>query len=92
MQEVRNPQLWKCAKKLTAKGLTFIGGHPMAGSHKSGVSAARAILFENAFYLLTPDKQCESEKVNVLIEWLKGTKAKFITISPEEHDYLNRCD
>ena len=44
------------AKNLTDKGLTFIGGHPMAGSHKSGVSAARALLFENAFYLLTPDK------------------------------------
>ena len=28
------------AKKLASKGVTFIGGHPMAGSHKSGVSAA----------------------------------------------------
>jgi prephenate dehydrogenase len=76
------------SKNLTDKGLTFIGGHPMAGSHKSGVSAARALLFENAFYLLTPDKHMEVEKVNVLKEWLKGTKAKFITISPEEHDFL----
>ena len=76
------------AKKLASKGVTFIGGHPMAGSHKSGVSAAKALLFENAFYLLTPDKHIEEEKITVLKEWLKGTKAKFITISPQEHDFL----
>ena len=76
------------AKKLASRGVTFIGGHPMAGSHKSGVSAARALLFENAFYLLTPDKNVEPKRVQLLIEWLKGTKAKFITLSPGEHDYL----
>ena len=78
----------KRADKLIDKGITFIGGHPMAGSHKSGVAAARALLFENAFYLLTPPNKVSVEKVNVLKEWLKGTNAKFITISPEEHDYL----
>ncbi len=78
----------KRADKLIDKGITFIGGHPMAGSHKSGVAAARALLFENAFYLLTPPNKVSEEKVNVLKEWLKGTNAKFITISPEEHDYL----
>lgn len=78
----------KRADKLIDKGITFIGGHPMAGSHKSGVAAARALLFENAFYLLTPPNKVSVEKVNVLKEWLKGTNAKFITITPEEHDYL----
>jgi prephenate dehydrogenase len=78
----------KNAKKLTEKGITFIGGHPMAGSHKSGVSAARPLLFENAFYLLTPDKDIKKEKINELKEWLKGTKAKFLIVSPEEHDLL----
>ena len=78
----------KKAKKLKEKGITFIGGHPMAGSHKSGVSAARPLLFENAFYLLTPDKDIRKEKINELKEWLKGTKAKFIIVSPEEHDLL----
>ncbi|WP_071395586.1 prephenate dehydrogenase [Bacillus tuaregi] len=81
-------EIVKRADKLTAKGITFIGGHPMAGSHKSGVSAARELLFENAFYLLTPEKHMPEEKIELLKLWLKGTKAKFIVTSPEEHDYL----
>lgn len=76
------------AENLRKKGITFIGGHPMAGSHKSGVIAAKAILFENAFYLLTPQKHIQEEAIERLKLWLEGTKAKFISMSPEEHDYL----
>ncbi|WP_449536740.1 prephenate dehydrogenase [Ferdinandcohnia sp. Marseille-Q9671] len=69
-------------------GVTFIGGHPMAGSHKSGVAAAKEHLFENAFYIFTPIKQDSSSKQGVeqLKILLKGTKANFVTMSPEEHD------
>jgi len=76
------------AKSLYDREITFIGGHPMAGSHKSGVSAAKEILFENAFYLLTPQEHIEDSKVEILKSWLIGTKAKFLTITPENHDYL----
>lgn len=76
------------AKSLKERGITFIGGHPMAGSHKSGVSAAKEILFENAFYLLTPKEHIDDSKVKILKSWLIGTKAKFLTITPENHDYL----
>ncbi|MBY0096552.1 prephenate dehydrogenase [Mesobacillus maritimus] len=73
---------------LYEKGVCFIGGHPMAGSHKSGITASKKILFENAFYLFTPTSAIEPEKIEVLKSWLKGTNAKFLTVSPEEHDYL----
>jgi prephenate dehydrogenase len=78
----------KQASCLTDKGITFIGGHPMAGSHKSGVSAAKKILFENAFYLLTKENGAKHGDVEVLKSWLAGTKAKFLNVTDEEHDYL----
>ncbi len=70
------------------RGITFIGGHPMAGSHKSGVTAAKSILFENAFYILTPEDHISDSKLQELQNWLSGTKARFISLSPQEHDYL----
>jgi prephenate dehydrogenase len=73
---------------LREKNITFIGGHPMAGSHKSGVFAAKSILFENAFYLLTPTEDVQETHIQSLKGLLSGTKAKFLQISAEEHDYL----
>ncbi|TXL57856.1 prephenate dehydrogenase [Cerasibacillus terrae] len=78
----------KASTILRENGITFIGGHPMAGSHKSGVIAAKERLFENAFYLLTPTDGIPMEKVEQLKEWLAGTNAKFLHISPKEHDYI----
>lgn len=73
---------------LRESGITFIGGHPMAGSHKSGVRAAKELLFENAYYLLTPTKDVAEDKVAELRTWLSGTNAKFLVLSPNEHDEI----
>jgi prephenate dehydrogenase (EC 1.3.1.12) len=71
------------------KNVTFIGGHPMAGSHKSGVIAAKSHLFENAFYVLTPFEEDANPKEIALTKmWLAGTKANFITMSATEHDLV----
>jgi prephenate dehydrogenase len=73
---------------LSDKGIAFIGGHPMAGSHKSGVAAAKDLLFENAYYILTPAEETSDDRVAALEEWLKGTRAKFLTMKAREHDEL----
>ena len=68
--------------------MNFIGGHPMAGSHKTGVESAKAHLFENAFYMLTPMNHRSNERVEELKEWLKGTRSHFLVLNMEEHDYV----
>ena len=78
----------KKAAALKDKRVTFIGGHPMAGSHKSGITASRAHLFENAFYVLTPESAVPREKIDQLKHWLAGTNATFFEMTPEKHDKM----
>lgn len=78
----------EAAAKLTNEKIVFIGGHPMAGSHKKGVQAAKTHLFENAIYVLTPTNNCATEKVELLKETLKNTKSRFIILQPNEHDEM----
>ncbi|MFJ7973909.1 prephenate dehydrogenase [Psychrobacillus sp. NPDC096389] len=81
-------EIMKAARTLKERGITFIGGHPMAGSHKSGVEAARAHLFENAYYLLTPFPDEDKEIVAILTNLLQVTKAKIVQVNAEEHDHM----
>ncbi|WP_242143204.1 MULTISPECIES: prephenate dehydrogenase [unclassified Bacillus cereus group] len=80
--------IMKEAESLFSKKVSFIGGHPMAGSHKTGVESAKAHLFENAFYILTPMNHVLDERVEELQEWLKGTGSHFLVLNTKEHDYV----
>lgn len=76
------------ATTLRKQGITFIGGHPMAGSHKSGVDAAKAHLFENAYFMLTPLIDESEEKIQFLELLLSITKGKVVRVTAEEHDHM----
>ncbi|WP_257351972.1 prephenate dehydrogenase [Pseudalkalibacillus decolorationis] len=78
----------KKAERLHEKGIVFIGGHPMAGSHKTGVGSAKVHLFENAFYILTLLPLTPSKKIDELKNWLNGTKGNFQTMDAHEHDLV----
>lgn len=80
--------IMEAAEPLIEKGISFIGGHPMAGSHKSGVSAAKAHLFENAYYILTPSKIVSQKQITQIRELLGPTKGKVVVIEAEEHDRM----
>lgn len=59
----------------------FIGGHPMAGSEKSGPSASDPYLFQNAIYVLTPFSEKPNNRENALADFLSkylGCRTMFL--------------
>jgi prephenate dehydrogenase len=68
------------------RDVTFIGGHPMAGSERTGVEAATIDLFENAYYVLTPFTDTPTSQVEKLSQLLVHTKAQIIQIDAHVHD------
>lgn len=66
----------------------FIGGHPMAGSEKSGFVNAKPVLIENAYYILTPSSDVSEEKVKNYTEFAASLKALPICLDYHEHDRI----
>ena len=87
VSSVKGPVM-NAAKQLQSDKISFIGGHPMAGSHKKGIQAAKQHLFENAIYVLSPSKENMDESIAKLKALLSPTKCKFLILEPEEHDEM----
>ena len=64
----------------------FIGGHPMAGSEKSGIYAAHERLLENAVYVLTPGSTATQAAVDRLSSLLRSAGARPKLMDAGHHD------
>ncbi len=69
------------------RGCRFLGGHPLAGSEKSGPLHARADLFEGRVALLTPTKNTRAEDFDLLECFWSEVGSVVVQMSPEEHDW-----
>lgn len=68
-------------------GFTFVGGHPMAGSERSGIKYAKADLFEGASMVLVPPDGNDIALLQKLKELLKPLGFGHITVTTaQEHD------
>ena len=65
----------------------FIGGHPMAGSEKSGFINSKAMLIENAYYVLTPTRKVSQEKIDAYVKFVESLRSIPIILDYQEHDY-----
>jgi len=66
--------------------ICFIGGHPMAGTEKSGYANSLTHLFENAYYILTPASGATEDSVRRLSSLVEAIGAIPVVMTPEEHD------
>ena len=70
------------------RGAYFIGSHPLAGSEKTGVSAARADLFVNAACVVTPTKRSNAAARRRVEQFWKALGGRLLRLTPEMHDVL----
>ena len=66
----------------------FIGGHPMAGSEKSGYQNATPYLLENAYYILTPTQEASPGCAEEFRAFIASLGAIPIVLDYTEHDFV----
>lgn len=79
----------RCFPLAEKYGFTFVGGHPMAGSHFSGFKYSRSNLFQGAPMVLVPPRYDDAE----LLQRVKDNLApcnfgSFSITTAEEHDKM----
>lgn len=67
-------------------GAHFVGSHPMAGAEKTGVSAAREHLFQNAVCVLTPTRKSNAAAVRKLEKFWKSLGCRTLKLDAAQHD------
>ncbi len=75
-------------------GLSFVGGHPMAGSTQSGFAHADAGLFVGRPWILTPDHEGPRDAASIgaalarLTQMVVGIGARPVVMGADEHDHV----
>lgn len=66
----------------------YVGGHPLAGSEKHGITYASGGIFKDTLCILTPTKNTDAESLKKICEFwaILGTKIAFL--SPKAHDEI----
>jgi prephenate dehydrogenase len=75
-------------EKIMPPGVHFIGGHPIAGSDKSGIESAGGGLFLNAKCILTPTRCSNGAALKKVSDLWAALGAKVVTMEPAEHDRI----
>jgi prephenate dehydrogenase len=67
-------------------GARFVGSHPMAGSEKTGVTAARADLFEGAACVVTPTARTQPAALRAVESLWRALGGRVLRLNPAAHD------
>ena len=79
----------RCFPLAEKYGFTFIGGHPMAGSHHSGFKYSRSNLFQGAPMVLVPHRFDDPELLQRAVDALSSCSfGSFSVTTATEHDKM----
>ena len=75
-------------EKMMPKDVHYIGGHPIAGSDRSGIDSANSELFRNARCVITPTENSDPSSLDKIQNLWKALGSEIIILDPEEHDRI----
>jgi prephenate dehydrogenase len=83
-------EICQAAKDYLPAGVHFVGGHPMAGSHKVGVEFANPDLFKKAPYAIIQDEstQQDREAVEKIAKVVEAIGGRTVHLTADEHDEI----
>lgn len=79
-------QVLQWAQTQLPPSVSFIGGHPMAGSEQHGIASARADLLRGAVYCIVPPTDALPTALNTLCDLTRAIGARPLLLTPEQHD------
>ncbi len=79
-------EICRTARVCLPANVTFIGGHPMAGSEHTGVEYARADLFDRATYALITQPEIDETAFNKFKALVEAIGAHPLLVEAEAHD------
>ena len=83
---IKNDMISK-GQALLKDGMEFISGHPMAGRQGSGLGMSDAHIFQNANYIIVPEKHNTQAAVSWLEQFALALGCKHtVQVTPAQHD------
>ena len=75
-------------ERIIPEHVNYIGGHPIAGSDRSGIDAANPGLFRNAKCIITPTEHSNADALEKIEGLWKALGSDILILNPEEHDRI----
>lgn len=80
--------LTECMEEVVPSGISFVGGHPIAGTEDSGFESSFPALFQDTRCILTPGRSSTPEAVEAVRSLWEEVGSKVETMEAAVHDRI----
>jgi prephenate dehydrogenase len=74
------------AAEALPEGARFVGGHPMAGSHREGLDGADPALFAGRPWAVVPTPRADAAGIDAVASLARSVAARPVVVEAEAHD------
>lgn len=79
-------EITRCCEALLPAHAYFVGGHPIAGTEKSGVDASFATLYQGRRCIITPTARTDDRALATVTKMWQIVGSEVVVMDPEKHD------